>query len=651
MLRIRDHVARQAAEGLLGRSEEKATLLECLQPGGPLVIHVHGVAGVGKSSLLEVFAAEARGQGATIVRLDCRAVEPTHRGFLHELVVAIGGNSATTEEAVDRLGALGDRVVLALDNYEVFQLMDGWLRQVFAPALPDNVRLVLVGREPPAAMWLAAPGWFDLSRSLALGPLAEEDALELLRSSGLSPTEARRLNRFARGHPLALRLAAAAAAERPDMKLEDVARQRIIQELARIYLADISDPLTRRVLEAASVVRRTTVPLVGAMLPDVAPLDAIERLRALPFVESARDGLMIHDAVQQAISAELSSAQPERYREYRRRAWRQLRNEVGRASRAELWRYTADLLYLLENPDVREVFFPSGASEVAIETASAEDEPDVRAIAERHSGRSRAGQILKWSALVPGSLRVARSRRTSVAGFILYMDAEAASQPGAPDDPLVHSWLNHMQAQPLERAERAVFNVETLCEEHGEGTCAVQGATWIDIKRHYMEQRPYLRRVYAATRHWATYAPSLDVLGFKRIGSLDIDGETYASLVLDMGAGSVDGWLAGLVAAELGIDREELLDVDAHELVLDGGRVALTPLEFGVMRYLAEREGKVATRMALESEVWGYDYHGGSNVVDTIVRSLRKKLGDQGSVIETVHGTGYRLRRARAHVG
>src|SRR6202011_4771027 len=129
--------------------------------------------------------------------------------------------------------------------------------------------------------------------------------------------------------------------------------------------------------------------------------------------------------------------------------------------------------------------------------------------------------------------------------------------------------------------------------EYGERTCPVQGALWLDIKRFYMEQRPHLRRVYAATREWATYAPSFDVLGFRRFGSLDVDGETYDCVALDMGPGSVDGWLAGLVAAELGIERDELLDVDARELVLDGRRVALTQLEFGVMRYLADREGKV----------------------------------------------------------
>ena len=43
-------------------------------------------------------------------------------------------------------------------------------------------------------------------------------------------------------------------------------------------------------------------------------------------------------------------------------------------------------------------------------------------------------------------------------------------------------------------------------------------------------------------------------------------------------------------------------------------------------------------------EVYGHDYHAGSNVVKAVVWSLRRKLDDHASVVETVHGTGYRLR-------
>ena len=70
----------------------------------------------------------------------------------------------------------------------------------------------------------------------------------------------------------------------------------------------------------------------------------------------------------------------------------------------------------------------------------------------------------------------------------------------------------------------------------------------------------------------------------------------------------------------------------------------LTPLEFGLFECLKHREGKTVTRGELLREVWGTDYADGSNVVDAVVRSLRQKLGASAVIVETVRGSGYRLR-------
>jgi hypothetical protein len=181
--------------------------------------------------------------------------------------------------------------------------MDTWLRQTFVPALQDNVRLFFFGREPPVSAWQVSPRWQGLFQSIRLGPLEEREAIELLVQAGVGEEETQHVNRFTRGHPLALKLAAAALAERPDLYFEEVASQHVVAELTHIYLSDVRDALTREALDAASVVRRTTRSLLGTMLPDVAPQDAYERLEALPFVESGSDGLIVHDAVQQAIVA------------------------------------------------------------------------------------------------------------------------------------------------------------------------------------------------------------------------------------------------------------------------------------------------------------------------------------------------------------
>ena len=209
---VRQLIEEQAA-GLVGRVDERAILHQLLGSGGPLVVFVHGLAGVGKSTLVQAFAVEARARGATVLRLDCRAIEPTERGFLAALASATGGELPTTTDAAARLARLGERVVLVLDTYEVFRLFDSWLQQRFVPLSSDNVRVVLSGREPPMTGWASAFG--SLFRSLPLGDLPRDDAETLLRLAGVDHVDAERIDRFARGHPLSLQLAASALAEPP----------------------------------------------------------------------------------------------------------------------------------------------------------------------------------------------------------------------------------------------------------------------------------------------------------------------------------------------------------------------------------------------------------------------------------------------------
>jgi predicted alpha/beta-fold hydrolase len=103
---VRQLIEEQAA-GLVGREDERAILHQLLGEGGPLVVFVHGLAGVGKSTLVQAFAVEARERGATVLRLDCRTIEPTERGFLAALASATGAELPTTTEAAGRLEHLG----------------------------------------------------------------------------------------------------------------------------------------------------------------------------------------------------------------------------------------------------------------------------------------------------------------------------------------------------------------------------------------------------------------------------------------------------------------------------------------------------------------------------------------------------------------
>jgi hypothetical protein len=152
--------------------------------------------------------------------------------------------------------------------------------------------------------------------------------------------------------------------------------------------------------------------------------------------------------------------------------------------------------------------------------------------------------------------------------------------------------------------------------------------------------------MYVVVRDVPTYWPVVNKLGFRPLPDpvSQLGGVEYTSVFLDFGPASVDGWLSNLVGAELGIGEGGALDEEARELSVHGERVQLTPLEFGLFRHLRDREGRAVSRPELLREVWGTDFSGGSNVVDAVVRSLRHKLGPDGTVVETVRASGYRLR-------
>lgn len=71
----------------------------------------------------------------------------------------------------------------------------------------------------------------------------------------------------------------------------------------------------------------------------------------------------------------------------------------------------------------------------------------------------------------------------------------------------------------------------------------------------------------------------------------------------------------------------------------------LSDREFRLLHHLVEHAGTIVSRERLLSEVWGYHFDPGSNVVEVCVRRLRKKLGAEAP-IETVRHAGYRLRAA-----
>lgn len=132
----------------------------------------------------------------------------------------------------------------------------------------------------------------------------------------------------------------------------------------------------------------------------------------------------------------------------------------------------------------------------------------------------------------------------------------------------------------------------------------------------------------AVTAEWG-----IDDVILETAGPAEVD----ARLRIAIGRQSRDSGSSMIKASGVVID-EASYSAKVHGRTLD-----LTFKEFELLRFLAAHPSRVFTREQLLSEVWGYDYFGGTRTVDVHVRRLRAKLGDMESLIGTVRNVGYRF--------
>jgi len=125
-----------------------------------------------------------------------------------------------------------------------------------------------------------------------------------------------------------------------------------------------------------------------------------------------------------------------------------------------------------------------------------------------------------------------------------------------------------------------------------------------------------------------------------------------ADIILDSaGPAEIDARVRLAIARALEARTEQDADAEANIVIdeasyaakLHGKPLDLTFKEFALLKFLAQHPGRVFTRDQLLSEVWGYDYFGGTRTVDVHIRRLRAKLGDLEALIGTVHNVGYRF--------
>jgi DNA-binding CsgD family transcriptional regulator len=530
-----------AAATLVGRERERDQLRAwVMDPDGPSAVFVHGLAGIGKTALVTGTLV-----GPATVVVDGREVEPTPATVLAHVgsVLGLGIEAPTLEQVADAIAA-ASVVAFVVDSYERFGLVDGWLRNRLLPSLPGRTTTVLVGRNPPNVAWRTAPGWRQLLVDVRLGPLTEAGAAQLVARNGLAGDRAERARRFGRGHPLALELACEALVRHPDLVVGDAPPAEVVEELVEVLFDDL-DPDVPDVVEAASVLRRVTVPALAAVLErnDEEVERAWVALRDLPFATVRPDGVELKAVVQDVTATRLELRDPGRARDLRRRA---ARAALATVRHAPGWAATADLLHLVQNPVVRSAFLPPAGSQHPVETATATDLPEVLAITERHLGADERARLERWWRHHPEGLSVSRGPGGGVQAFSMVVEAAAVAPELRRDDPAAAAMASDLQARPLRRGGRALLNRRMLTSERGAQPCPELALMIVDLKRTYLEMRPDLLRVYDTANADGPLVPTVRALGF----ALVTGGRSFDLWALEMPTGSVDAWIAGHIELE-----------------------------------------------------------------------------------------------------
>lgn len=641
--RIEQRLRRASRGALYGRERELERLDEQLGAEGAIVTFVHGMGGIGKTSLLAELEPRLQARGARVLRLDGRSVEPTAAGFLRALGHVLDRGELDVDALARMLEEDARASVFLIDEFDHLRLLDDWLRHTLLPRLPERTRWIVAGRFAPRSAWLTTPGWSQSVLALELKALDDGAACALLSARGVPRAAHGALLDLTGGTPLALTLVAAQA-ERAE--LGAINASLVLSALAQRSVAALPGPL-REALEAAALVRRTTRGVLEAMLGRPCDDTLLDELAELSFVEPSPDGLVLHETVRHALEARLSALDPERHRRLRRAAWRALERGLHESSPSgpQAWRLTSDLLFLLEHADIREAFFPTRDPELSMDVALPGDEATLRAIVQRHEGPAWLVRFDAWWNLARWGVRVARDGSGRAQGFALVAASSALPPELARADPLLERWRADLAASPG-RERGALFMRRALSAEHGEALSAERSAIWLDIKRAYVE-RPSQWAIYTATRQADAFLPLVARLGFVRT-ALTYEGDE--TLRLELGGGIWD-WLRGLMnAGEAGHGDARppwYLDEATRALVRDGVTEPLSALEYRALGYLLEQRERVVSRNELLDAVW-QQRHTGSNVVDAVMRLLRKKLGPHAAALETVRGHGYRIVRPRS---
>ncbi|GLY47718.1 ATP-binding protein [Lentzea sp. NBRC 102530] len=426
-----------------GRDDEVALFRDAL--GGSGVVFVHGPGGVGKSTLLDVFAEVAAGKGVEPVRIDARHL-------------ALGRSALPAPADAPSL--------LFLDTYELLEPLDDWIREHYLPSLPASCLVVIAGRRGPGPRWRADPAWRTVMEVVALGNLSERDGRAYLCAQEVPEEEHERLLKISSGHPLTLSMVVDAvrrgASPRTLADLPGGAAALLTQ-----LIGDVPSARHRTALEVCALLLVTTEDLLRTLAGDDTG-ELFAWLRAQVFVDESPYGLYPHDVVRDAVVADLRWRDPSRYADLYRRKLALFQGQV-RATADE--RHRLDLMVMTVVLNGTRSRFAALASlpptlRTHADSLREGDQPEIVAMTARWQGHDQAASVARWLQRRPEAFRVFRTGNGAPQGFGACLDLAEADLGADPRTDAM--WWHAEEFGPPRAGERVRAWRFFLDRDHGQ---------------------------------------------------------------------------------------------------------------------------------------------------------------------------------------
>jgi hypothetical protein len=417
----------------VGREAELAALRRVFAAEGPRVVYLHGPGGVGKTSLLHAFAGEMRARGAPVACLDARDFEATREGVAR---------------AVDAVGFGVDgprptrRALLVLDTYELLAPLEPLLIRDLLRRVDDDTLLLLGTRRPPTADWRALSLWGRSVTAMPLRNLSAAESAAYLVARGIDEAASASIAAFAHGHPLALAIATDAWAQIASPEFSADHEIGVITALYDYFTRGVEDPIQKTCLEIAAIMPA----LDEAILVDLAGPSAVgcfHWLRGLCFIDSGSRGLYPHDLAREVILAEVRWRNTERLTNLVHRALRHAAVSVEACSPEEFPRAFADFAFVLSHNPRARVLMVLPETGLRLDELRPADAAEIEAAVERHEGPLEAERARHWLTRQPSAFTVARREDGKIAGFIVMIRLDLASDTDRRADPRTEQAWEH----------------------------------------------------------------------------------------------------------------------------------------------------------------------------------------------------------------